>query len=468
MRLNSLKYCVLIAFSSLLFVGNSIAAPTADAGKTLFQNYCASCHNKNMKDDLTGPALGGVQERWAAYPREDLYAWVKNSQVLIKAGHPRALELWTKFKPTVMNSFPAMTPEDVESILLYVDAQLIPKGPVASAGAKGSTTASGSSNKFVYWILFGVLAIVVVILARVIGSLKHIVATSEGQTVPHGKTIIQQLTSKGVIGFLIFALVVLGGYTTVNNGIAFGRQQGYQPDQPIKFSHETHAGVQGIDCQYCHDGARRSKHAVIPASNTCMNCHRAVKKGSEFGTQELTKIFVSIGYDPSTDQYIDNYDKLSNDEIKAIYTRWIADNYNKDNSLTSIDRKGERTVEEQWKNIETSLTNDLKENVSGPIEWTRIHMLPDHVYFNHSQHVTVGKIKCQQCHGKVEQMPDMYQYSPLSMGWCVNCHRETEVQFTGNDYYNTYKQYHDAISKGERSKVTVEDIGGLECQKCHY
>ena len=468
MRLNSLKYCILIAFSSLLFVGNSIAAPTADAGKTLFQNYCASCHNKNMKDDLTGPALGGVQERWAAYPREDLYAWIHNSQSLIAKGHPRATELWTKFKPTVMNNFPAMTPEEIESILLYVDAQLIPKGPVASADAKGNAAASGSSNKFVYWILFGVLAIVVVILARVIGSLKHIVATSEGQAVPHGKTIIQQLTSKGVIGFLIFALVVLGGYTTVNNGIAFGRQQGYQPDQPIKFSHKTHAGVQGIDCQYCHDGARRSKHAVIPASNTCMNCHRAVKKGSEFGTQELTKIFVSIGYDPFTDQYIDNYDKLSNEEIKAIYTQWIASNYNKDNSLTSIDRKGERTVEEQWKNIEASLTNDLKEKVSGPIEWTRIHMLPDHVYFNHSQHVTVGKIACQQCHGKVQQMPDMYQYAPLSMGWCVNCHRETEVQFTGNDYYNTYKQYHDAISKGERSKVTVEDIGGLECQKCHY
>ncbi|HZV42835.1 MAG TPA: cytochrome c, partial [Saprospiraceae bacterium] len=187
MRLNSLKYCILIAFSSLLFVGNSIAAPTADAGKTLFQNYCASCHNKNMKDDLTGPALGGVQERWAAYPREDLYAWIHNSQSLIAKGHPRATELWTKFKPTVMNNFPAMTPEEIESILLYVDAQLIPKGPVASADAKGNAAASGSSNKFVYWILFGVLAIVVVILARVIGSLKHIVATSEGQAVPHGK-----------------------------------------------------------------------------------------------------------------------------------------------------------------------------------------------------------------------------------------------------------------------------------------
>jgi len=421
-----------------------------------------------MKDDLTGPALKGVQDRWAAYPREDLYAWIHNSQALVKAGHPRATELWNKYKPTVMNSFPAFTPDDIESILLFIDAQAnkVPVNVVANTGTGNG--APSQSNKFVYWVLFGVLAIVVVILGRVISSLKHIVATAEGTALPAGKSIFQQLTSRGVIGFLVFALVVLGGYTTVNNGISFGRQQGYQPDQPIKFSHELHAGLQGIDCQYCHDGARRSKHAVIPASNTCMNCHKAVKKGSTYGTQEITKIFASIGFDPSTDKYIDNYDKLSNDEIKAIYTKWIAETYIKDNSLLAMDRKGQRTVDEQWNNIESSLTNDLKDKVSGPIEWTRIHMLPDHVYFNHSQHVTIGKIACQQCHGKVQQMPVMYQYAPLSMGWCVNCHRQTEVQFAGNDYYNTYKQYHDAISKGQRSKVTVEDIGGLECQKCHY
>lgn len=199
-----------------------------------------------------------------------------------------------------------------------------------------------------------------------------------------------------------------------------------------------------------------------------MNCHKAIEKGSVYGTQELTKIFASIGYDPSTDKYIENYDKLTNDEIKAIYTKWIGDNYMKDKEATILDRKGERTVEEQWTEISSSLTNDLKENISGPIEWTRIHMLPDHVYFNHSQHVNIGKIACQQCHGKVQEMDVLYQYAPLSMGWCINCHRQTEVQFTGNDYYNTYKQYHDAIAKGQRTKVTVEDIGGLECQKCHY
>jgi hypothetical protein len=123
-----------------------------------------------------------------------------------------------------------------------------------------------------------------------------------------------------------------------------------------------------------------------------------------------------------------------------------------------------------------------------PIEWVRIHNLPDHVYFNHAQHVTVGKIKCQTCHGKVEEMEVVKQHSPLSMGWCINCHRQTEVQFrsglnegkktpyagegnTANPYYTDYKyyeKYHNELKSGDRKGVTVEEIGGLECQKCHY
>ena len=96
MHHNSLKYCILLALISILFVGISSAAPTAEAGKTIFQNQCAACHNKNMKDNLTGPALGGAEARWAAYPKEDLYNWIRNSQAMIAAGHPKATELWNQ------------------------------------------------------------------------------------------------------------------------------------------------------------------------------------------------------------------------------------------------------------------------------------------------------------------------------------------------------------------------------------
>jgi len=441
-----------------------------DVGKNLFKNNCAQCHDKKMKSAATGPALGGVQERWADYPESDLYAWIKNSQALVAAGHPRAVEIFNEYKKSPMQAFPKLTDEDIGSILAYIDGVnsgiYPPKKPGDDLVGDGAEV-KASTPTWLYYALFGFLAFLALILARIISNLNVIAAAKEGSTYAQ-KTLFQTLTSKGVISFILFAAVILGGYTTVNNAINLGRQQGYAPEQPIKFSHETHAGLHKIDCQYCHDGARRSKHAVIPAANTCMNCHRAIKVGSTYGTAELTKIYASIGYNPSDNTYIKDYDKMSQEELKTIYTKWIADSYLSENSLEVIDDAGEQLVAEQWDGIVSSLTNDQKKNIQGPIEWIRIHNLPDHVYFNHAQHVAVGKLECQNCHGTVEEMEVLSQHSPLSMGWCINCHRETEVQFKGNEYYESYAKYHDQLSSGDMDKVTVEDIGGLECQKCHY
>lgn len=90
-------------------------------GKTLFKTKCASCHNRNMKDDLTGPALAGTKERWSEYPIEDLYKWIRNSQALIAEGHPRAVELWAEWEPTLMESNPNLKEEEIEAILTYVE-----------------------------------------------------------------------------------------------------------------------------------------------------------------------------------------------------------------------------------------------------------------------------------------------------------------------------------------------------------
>jgi len=451
----------------LLFAVFSMQAePSADEGKTIFRNICAACHNKNMKSDLTGPALGGLEERWADYPREDLFRWIRNAPAMIADGHPKATELWAKWKPTSMQANTDMTDEEIESVLLYIDEQFN-KVPLAVV-TTGATSDKSSSNTFLYWILFIILVVVALVLTNIVSNLNHIAAVHEGLEPPLQKTLFEMFTSKGVVSFLIFGLVVFGGYTTVINGIAFGRQQGYAPEQPINFSHAIHAGINGIDCQYCHDGARRSKQSVIPSASTCMNCHKAIKTGGKYGTAEITKIFASIGYDPSTDRYIDNYSSLSEDTIKSIYTKWIGDQYLATSGKTELGRRGDRQVESQWNDIKSSLTNELKSEIPGPIEWIRIHHLPDHVTFNHAQHVTVGKLECQQCHGKVEEMELLQQYAPLSMGWCINCHRQTEVQFTGNEYYESYGRYHDELANGTREKVTVEDIGGLECQKCHY
>ena len=459
----------LLAFAAALFLvpAASFAQPNADEGKTLFKNNCAQCHAKNMKTAATGPALAGTEERWADYPREDLYEWIRNSQAQIASGHPRAVELWNEYKPTVMQPFPNLTDDNIESLLLYINGMADGSLLVQTTDVGAAGPVKRETPNWVYYLLFGFLALLSIVLARVISNLNLIAAKKEGRDYER-KTLLQTLTSKGVVTFALFAAVILGGYTTVNNAISLGRQQGYAPEQPIKFSHETHAGLNQIDCQYCHDGARRSKHAVIPAANTCMNCHRAIKIGSTHGTAELTKIYASIGYNPNDNTYLDNYEDMSQDSIKAIFSKWIGDTYKTENKLEELDEEGKNVVESQWADIVSSLTNDQKKKVQGPIEWVRIHNLPDHVYFNHAQHVAVGKLECQNCHGPMEEMEVAEQHSPLSMGWCINCHRQTEVKFAGNEYYESYEKYHNELASGDRDKVTVEDIGGLECQKCHY
>ncbi len=459
---------LLCALMLVLIAAQLSAQPSADNGKTLFRNYCASCHNKDMKSKATGPALGGSQERWAEFAPEDLYSWIRNSQAMIKAGHPRATVLWEEYKPTVMTAYPNLTDDEIGSILLYIDQEYTGAGKLAS-GPATVVVGEDRSNQYnwLYYILFGVLAVLAIILTRIIVGLNKIAAAKDG-VVLEDKSLMQSIFTKGVRSFLLYAAIIIGAYILVTRAIGLGRQQNYEPDQPIKFSHAIHAGENGIDCQYCHDGARRSKHAVIPATNTCMNCHSAIQKGSNFGTAELTKIYASVGYDPITGKYIENYDKLTESEIEAIYKKWITESYLEDEELTVLDRKGEKVVQSQWSEIKKSLTNEQKSQIQGPIEWVRIHNLPDHVYFNHAQHVTVGQVACQDCHGKVEEMEVVSQYAPLSMGWCINCHRQTEVKFASNDYYKSYELYHEQLAKGDKSKITVEDIGGLECQKCHY
>lgn len=455
-----------IALFSLLALSVTAQDIDVEAGKTLFRNNCASCHNKDMKSKMTGPALGGTQERWADYPEEDLYRWIRNSQTMINEGHPRAVELWAEWKPTVMNNFPNLSDQDIANLLGYIDGvytgALGPKPAEAVAGTDAQV--DKPDNTWLYIGVFIVLGILAIVLARIISNLDYLTKTKEGEEPPARKTLQEILTSKGVVSFAIFTLVVLGGYFTVDKAIDLGRQQDYAPEQPIKFSHATHAGLNKIDCNYCHDGARRSKHSVIPAANTCMNCHKAIKKGSTYGTAEISKIFASVGYNPNTDTYIDGYEDWPRDSIEKVFRKWIADNQVADEG--SVD---ELEMDKQWDGIVASLTGPEDPKIAGPIEWVRIHNLPDHVYFNHSQHVTVGKIDCQQCHGAVEEMEVVQQYSPLSMGWCINCHRQTEVKFAENEYYENYfEKYHQEIKEGTRSGVTVEEIGGLGCQKCHY
>ena len=185
-----------------------------------------------------------------------------------------------------------------------------------------------------------------------------------------------------------------------------------------------------------------------------MNCHKGIKEGvvnGVNGRKEITKIYAAIGFNPNTGDYIKDYDKMPKAQAEGIFREWMK------GDTSGVTSNQEQAVFAQ---------------IQKPLEWVRIHNLPDHVYFNHAQHVVVGGVACETCHGPVQTMDVLAQYSPLSMGWCLSCHRNQVVNFTGNDYYKVFTKYQEEVKKdaedGKTTKVTVEKVGGTECQKCHY
>ena len=413
--------------SALLFVLLSINVQSFAAdGEALFKANCASCHK--VDKDFTGPALKGWKER---QPEGWIYKWVAGPAALIASGDAYATKLYATWKSSgIMSNFPQLKKEEVDGIMKYVDDWA---PPVAAPTVTGQPEGSGDS--LLFGILTLVLALIAFILLQVNGNLRKLSDEKEGLLRPEPVPFYK---NKSYIMIGVLLLFGVGGYYTINGAIGMGRMQNYQPEQPIFYSHKVHAGTNQISCLYCHGGAQDSKQASIPSVNTCMNCHKAINKyegpdklvrenGTAVdGTGEIQKLYAYAGWNETTKTY------------------------NPDNNKDGIP------------------------DGAKPIEWIKIHNLPDHVYFNHSQHIKVGKQQCQTCHGNIQEMPEVYQFSSLSMGWCINCHRESKVDFynkadsTGNKFYSIYEKFHNDIKNHKMDSVTVEAIGGTECQKCHY
>ncbi|MBK7884788.1 MAG: c-type cytochrome [Chitinophagaceae bacterium] len=409
-------FIVLVTFSS-----NVIAAD----GEALFKTNCASCHKPDK--DFSGPALKGWSER--APSKDWVYKWIANPANMI-ATDAYAKTLFEKWKPSIMTAFPQLKKDEIDAILKYVDDYTPPTiGPQANGQPQGS-----DDNSLLFGILTIILALIAFILIQVNSNLRKLSDDKEG--VIRGEPI-PFYRNKSYLMIGILTLFAVGGYFTIDGAIGLGRQKNYQPEQPIYYSHKVHAGINQISCLYCHGGAQDSKHANIPSVNVCMNCHMAIDKyegepivkedgKSVNGTAEIQKLYAYAGWNP------------------------VAKAYNPDNNADGIP------------------------DGASPIPWVRVHNLPDHVYFNHSQHIKVGKQQCQTCHGNIQEMPEVYQFTDLSMGWCINCHRESKVDFynhetgEGNKFYSIYDKFHKDLKSGKMDSVTVGHIGGIECQKCHY
>ncbi len=401
----------------------SLGAQAQIDGESLFKTNCASCHNPDK--DLTGPALRGVDSKVPSM--EWMYKWVKNSAALISSGDKYANEIYNQYNKTQMTAFPNLSNEEIDAIVDYVN-----NAPVPGAAAAGEPTAvstSPASEVYLYLTIF--LAILLAVVTMVLSRSTKRLAIEEARS---SNTPIAEpipfYKNKAWIALIAVLLFVGAGYSFSNFLIGLGREQNYMPKQPIFYSHKVHVGVNQVNCLFCHSSADKSKTAMIPSTNVCMNCHAAIneytgeqlytKEGKEVdGTTEIEKMYEFAGWDKDKKEY----------------------KRDKDGNILAT-----------------------------PIPWVKIHNLPDHVYFNHSQHVEVGEIQCQTCHGEIQNMDEVYQFSDLSMGWCINCHRTTKVQFDDNSgYYSSmYHKYRYQLDAGEIDSVTVEMIGGTECQKCHY
>ena len=391
-------------------------------GKSLFNANCAACHKLNK--NLVGPKLAGVTDK---YEKEWLYTWIKNSSAMIKSGDERAVSVWEEWNKLAMNAFPQLSNEDIDNILAYTDYKPEPvvSTAVVDSGVAQSQSGGSISQDLILVALIIVLMVLITMLYLVNKTLREIAFRNGVVIEKKDKKASKPIWILFIRNqFLVFCSVVFfllsSAYFAYGWLMQVGIDQGYMPIQPIHYSHKIHSGDNQIDCQYCHSSARVSKHSGIPSLNVCMNCHENIaeydgeedlEKGytKEFYTNEIKKLYKAVGWD----------------ENKRIYT------------------------------------GDVE-----PVKWVRIHNLPDFVYFNHSQHVNVAGVECQTCHGPVEEMEIAYQHSSLTMGWCINCHRETNVNVKDNEYYT---KIHEELSKKYGvEKLTIAQMGGLECGKCHY
>ena len=408
--INLSKYPFTI-FSSLIIllfaVSASVSAQNVEEGEKLYKANCTACHQIDNK--LIGPALRGVSDK---YSEEWLIKWIKNSAEMIAAGDPDAIAIWEEYNKSPMTAFPYFSDDDVKNILAYIEQAPEKQAVVATTSVDGGAiVVEDQTSDYVILTIAIVLLLVIAGLWKIKNTLKEVAGEESEDLFSSTITLVNAFFErKSLVTLTVFIILGFAVNSAWNLMLGVGVTKGYAPEQPIAYSHKLHSGINGIDCNYCHHSARHGKSAAIPSANVCMNCHTYINEGPS-GKAEIQKIYDAVGFDPEKGQYIEGYEQK-------------------------------------------------------PIKWVRIHNLPDHAYFNHSQHVVAGGLECQDCHGAIEEMEVVEQHAELTMGWCIDCHRQTEVKVADNDYYEEMHAKFKENHPGEA--FNVEAIGGLECGKCHH
>ncbi|TDM00134.1 MAG: quinol:cytochrome C oxidoreductase [Flavobacteriaceae bacterium] len=424
-----------------------LQAQTGDGAKgfELFKANCTACHG--LDDKLVGPALRDVGKR---QERDWLQKWIKDNKALRESGDAYANKIFNEYNKTEMLQFPNFSEQDIDDIIAYLgDAEASEAAAKkAEEDAKAASNPAnaqegGAASNDVSKVLVAGFAILIGLLTWLLLKLNQLVNLSK----PEELLELEKLTGgnktlaeiiQPALKFLLPFLLVIGLFGAWKFMLHLGVDKGYQPEQPIYFSHKIHAGENKIDCQYCHSSAKYGKVSGIPSTNVCMNCHKVIKeytgdylpegKTKEDLTKEIQKLYDAAGWDGTK------------------YT-----------------------------------------GVTKPLKWVRIHNMQDFVFFNHSQHVIAGEkaIKkakeasgeigpgdpvCFACHGKVNEMDEVKMHNDFTMGFCINCHRETEIDMENKYNAATFDKLHEKVKvqHGKDAKLNVSAMGGMECAKCHY
>lgn len=447
LNIQSLKRFNKILFLVLTFVYFGLNNNFFAQGEALFKAKCATCHQPHKNG--TGPKLFEARKRWEAAGEGALITeWVKNNAKLRASGKStRANDIFKEYRGSVMSSFTELKDDEVVSILDWVDAQPDPAtvavaGGAAVGGPTDAMTAESEEEGSIAWIWI-VMGIIFIVIIMAVGGVRRQlkIATSDDSNFQEKLTYGEEFRTwawknkiyVGITTLVLVIALIVGFFQSLS---LIGVVEGYQPSQPIEFPHDAHAGINGIDCKYCHNSVEKSKYAGLPTVNVCMNCHKQINGEGKPFAGEIKKIYKAAGWDPSG--------------------------------------VGKYTGKED------------------PIVWNSVHVLPDHVYFNHSQHVVVGGIDCKQCHGDMTTMTEAVKVQPieelnkiegnikltkptLTMGWCIECHGVKEVAI-GNGKNAYYDEIHKRLKMDKPlyrkylkdGKVSVSELGGWECAKCHY
>ena len=382
------------------------AVPTDEAtiniGKGLFTEYtCNTCHAVDKKK--VGPALAGIYDRREL---DWIYSWVRNSQLMIQSGDAQAVALWDEYKPSAMAAFD-LSDEQTLAILAYVrDVEENPVIPEVVAGPGGTSEAGDSTGvpSSYLQIIIVVLIVVLVLILAVLGLIVKLMRKYIQDKSEISEEDAEIANEKFSLSAFMKSPAVIGIITFLVIVLA---------------AKNVIDGLYTVGVQqgYAPKQPIAFSHKLHAGEYeiACQYCHTGVEIGKSANI-------------PSVNICMNCHSQIKTDspEIQKLYTA---------------------------------------QETGEPIEWVRVHNLPDLAYFNHSQHVKVGEVECQTCHGDIEDMTVVKQHAPLTMGWCIDCHRNTDVNAKGNGYYNKLVELH---NKSSKTPMKVADIGGLECAKCHY